>query len=175
MLSVLPLKKRGEKGWRELQGDYLRDLLLELIRKEVVTKKEWEWLLLWMSRKYIWHFKTTDCMMLFNKLQPVEPVSIFVQQHSTCWMYFSTLNITWYTVKHCLLNSHRRSTHVEPCFIGWTPNIMIMWTFIFLFVHTGRIDQTGRGIHREGPCCIPKAFLSQWQWPTQSASLVSQP
>ena len=37
VLSVLPLKKRGEKGWRELQGDSLRELLLELIRKEVVT------------------------------------------------------------------------------------------------------------------------------------------
>lgn len=35
VLSALPLKKRGEKGWRELQGDALRDLLLELIRKEV--------------------------------------------------------------------------------------------------------------------------------------------
>jgi len=35
VLSVLPLKKRGEKGWRELQGDSLRELLLELIRKEV--------------------------------------------------------------------------------------------------------------------------------------------
>ena len=37
VLSVLPLKKRGEKGWRELQGDSLRELLLELIRKEVVA------------------------------------------------------------------------------------------------------------------------------------------
>ena len=37
VLSVLPLKKRGEKGWRELQGNSLRELLLELIRKEVVT------------------------------------------------------------------------------------------------------------------------------------------
>lgn len=35
VLSVLPLKKRGEKGWRDLQGDTLRELLLELIRKEV--------------------------------------------------------------------------------------------------------------------------------------------
>ena len=35
VLSVLPLKKRGEKGWRNLHGDTLRELLLELIRKEV--------------------------------------------------------------------------------------------------------------------------------------------
>ena len=39
VLSVLHLKKRGEKGWRELQGDALRDLLLELIRKEVCVFK----------------------------------------------------------------------------------------------------------------------------------------
>ena len=37
VLSVLPLKKRGEKGWRDLQGDSLRELLLELIRKEVCS------------------------------------------------------------------------------------------------------------------------------------------
>ena len=35
VLSVLPLKKRGEKGWRDLQGVSLRERLLELIRKEV--------------------------------------------------------------------------------------------------------------------------------------------
>ncbi|XP_073235787.1 dynein heavy chain domain-containing protein 1-like [Porites lutea] len=34
VMSVLPLKKRGQKGWRELQGDVLRELLLGLIRKE---------------------------------------------------------------------------------------------------------------------------------------------
>lgn len=38
VLSVLPLKKRGEKGWRDLQGDTLRELLLELIRKEVSSE-----------------------------------------------------------------------------------------------------------------------------------------
>lgn len=37
-MSVLPLKKRGQKGWRELQGDVLRELLLELIRKQVATQ-----------------------------------------------------------------------------------------------------------------------------------------
>lgn len=42
-MSVLPLKKRGQKGWRELQGDVLRELLLELIRKEVAT--QWNWIL----------------------------------------------------------------------------------------------------------------------------------
>ncbi|EDO49394.1 predicted protein, partial [Nematostella vectensis] len=35
VLSVLSMK-RGEKGWRELQGEPLRNLLLELIQSEVL-------------------------------------------------------------------------------------------------------------------------------------------
>ena len=37
VLSAVSLKKRGEKGWRELQGEALRDHLLELNRKEVLA------------------------------------------------------------------------------------------------------------------------------------------
>ena len=38
MLSVLS-KKRGEKGYRELQGESMRSLLLDIIRKEVSAGK----------------------------------------------------------------------------------------------------------------------------------------